>query len=130
MRFLIFALISLPAFANEFTIANWREVQGIDARQASQMAYAAMAQDLGVDEDGQVCTIGDAWGFGREQNLSADYPQTRGEIFSILGLVEGPDSRYGCSGTETYECRVVFNKPPKTQKWQVEYTDCEPVDIR
>ncbi len=121
----LLSLISVNVFATE-TIAGWKPTKGISEAQALNAAREAIHQDIGVDEDGQVCGVDEMWGWEREADLKADLPQERGEIFAITGYVKGPHSKIGCSGTQTYDCRVVFNRPKANALWKVEYTECEP----
>lgn len=127
MRYLPLIFISFTAFAytQDFPITGWREVQNLSEKQAARMAYAALEQELEVNEDGMICGLDEVWGFEREKELIADFPEKRGEIFGIAGYVRGPHSQHGCSGTQTYDCRVVFSRPPNTKTWNVEYTECE-----
>jgi|GEM_PF-4571372 len=120
-------MFSTSAMANEaLKIAGWREVQGITEQQALKLAREAIHQDIAVDEDGQICGVEETWGWEREADLKPDFPQERGEIFGIIGYVKGPHSEMGCSAVQTYDCRVVFNRPKKKSLWKVEYTECEP----
>jgi hypothetical protein len=121
----LLSVISVNVFANE-TIAGWKPTQGISEQQALKIAREAIHQDIGVDEDGQVCGGDEMWGWEREADLKADFPQERGEIFAITGYVTGPHSKQACSGTQTYDCRVVFNRPRTNALWKAEYTECEP----
>lgn len=120
----LLTIFSVPAMAAE-SIAGWKETQGITEQQALKLAQDAIHQDIGVDEDGQVCGVEETWGWEREADLKPDFPQERGEIFAIAGNVKGPHSQMGCSGTQNYDCRVVFNRPKKKSLWKVEYTECE-----
>lgn len=124
---ILLSLISVNVFATE-TIAGWKPTKGISEQQALKIARAAIHQDIGVDEDGQVCGVDEMWGWEREADLKADFPQERGEIFAITGYVTGPHSQVGCSGTQTYDCRVVFNRFKKNALWKAQYTECEPVN--
>jgi hypothetical protein len=122
----LLSLICQNTFATE-TIAGWKATQGINEAQALKIAREAIHQDIGIDEDGQVCGVDEMWGWEREADLKADFPQERGEIFAITGYVKGPHSQAACSGNQTYDCRVVFNRPKKNAFWRAEYTDCEPI---
>ncbi len=121
---ILISLVSAQAFAAE-TVAGWKETQGITEQQALKLAQAAIHQDIAVDEDGEVCGAEDMWGWEREADLKPDFPQERGEIFAIAGYVKGPHAQMGCSSTQNYDCRVVFNRPKKKSLWKVEYTECE-----
>lgn len=127
---IVVSFFSFLASATEpFKITGWKETSGITEPQAADLARRALQQELGQDEDGQVCGIEDLWGWEREKDLVPDFPQERGEIFAIMGYVQGPHAKMGCSSSQTYDCRVVFNRPAKTSSWKVEYTECEPSSV-
>jgi hypothetical protein len=105
-------------------IAGWRPVDGLSEAQADQMTRAAIADYLTYDEDGEICGVDDVWYLEREKDTRPDRPE-RGEIFAVTAYAKGP--YMGCSGTRSYDCRVVFNRPPNAPAWQVEYTDCEDI---
>lgn len=120
-------LFSTTAMANEaLKVGGWKETPGISEQQALKLAREAVHQDIAVDEDGQVCGAEEMWNWEREADLKPDFPQERGEIFAIAGYVKGPHAEMGCSATQTYDCRVVFNRPKKKALWKAEYTECEP----
>lgn len=118
-------LFTFAHAAQRFTIADWREVQGLSQEQAVQLAGQAIDEDLGVWEDGESCGTGSFWGFGRQQDTNINGVQ----MIAIAGLVEGPHEQFGCSGQSIYDCRVVFHKSPQ-KNWEVKSTECEPTDIR
>jgi hypothetical protein len=118
------ALISTTAAAE--TIAGWKETPGITEQRALQLAREALQQEIAVDEDGEICGVDEMWGWEREADLKPDFPQERGEIFAVDGYARGPHSQMGCSATQNYDCRMVFNRPKKNALWKVEYTECEP----
>jgi hypothetical protein len=123
---LCFSLVPGLASAQSI-IAGWKPVQGMSETEAARLTEEAIAYELAVDEDGEICGVDEVWGLERDRDSKADRPQ-RGEIFAVIGYARGPDM--GCSITRTFDCRVVFNRPPGTDKWQVEFTYCEPVNPR
>ncbi|HMN69815.1 MAG TPA: hypothetical protein PKC28_14825 [Bdellovibrionales bacterium] len=122
MKYILFALMALPALAANERILNWQDTPGITETEALAQTRAAVAQELGVDEDGEICTVDEMRHFEREPDKTA-WPVERGEIFSITAYAEGPYR--GCSGTRTYDCRVTFQKPKGALAWRVEFTECE-----
>ena len=129
MRMFLVALtmLSILASANEaLKIAGWKETKGITEQEAVLLAREAIHQDIGVDEDGQVCGVEEMWSWEREKDLKPDYPQERGDIFAITGYARGPHREMACAAVQTYDCRVVFNRPEENDPWKVEYTECEP----
>lgn len=125
----LIAFLMLTSVHAEGTIAGWKETQGITQERAMTLAREAIRQDIAVDEDGQVCGIEEMWSWEREKDLKPDFPKERGEIFAIMGFVLGPHSQMGCSGTQTWDCRVVFNRVTPAEAWKVEYTECEPYSV-
>lgn len=123
----IITLFSTGAMANEaLKVGGWKDTQGITEHQALALARQAIHQEIARDEDGQICGVEETWSWEREADLRTDFPQERGEIFAIAGYAKGPHPEMGCTATQTYDCRVVFNRPKQTSLWKTEYTECEP----
>lgn len=119
LKLLLASLLPFTAFAAEdLKIVGWTVTSGITEQQAIEQARAAIHEELAIDEDGKICSIEDMWNWERET-------PDRGETFAINGYVTGPHAKMGCSSSETYDCRVVFNRPTLNGAWKVEYVECE-----
>ena len=116
-------LSSMFASANE-KIGLWRPTEGISEAEAYALTVAGIKEFLANDEDGEVCGVDDVWALTMESPLKPGRPE-RGEIFAITAYARGP--YMGCSVSKDYDCRVVFNRPPQSSSWQMEYTECEPL---
>lgn len=124
MKLLALALASLTASATAL-IVGWKPVDGLTEAEADLLARRAIHNFLAYDDDGQVCGVDEVWNLERETDVIADRPE-RGEIFAVTAYAKGPDMQ--CTVTRTFDCRVVFNRPPTSKTWAVEYADCEPPD--